>query len=387
VGDGQVGRWRVEGRVDERFSAVRDAFEDNLARHGELGGAVCIVVDGTVVCDLWGGHRDLARTRAWERDTLVDVFSVGKGLVAAAVARLVGQGRLDYDRPLGRDWPEFRAEDKAGITLREVLSHRAGLPAVRERLADDAMLDPRAMRAALAAQRPWWPPGTAHGYHVNTFGFLVGAVIERAVGTSIGEYLRSEVCGPIGADLHVGLGEMDLARVAEFRWEATAPQSAPEGLDEVGLMRFNAYFNPPGLSGAGIVNSPAWRRCEHPSSNAHGTARGVAALYDALARCREARDALVDPAVLAIATAEASVGDDLVLDRPSRFSLGFQLSQPERPLGRSGRAFGHFGAGGSLGFCDPEDKVAFGYVTSDMGPRWQNPRNRGLCDALYDALG
>ena len=389
--DGGVGSsaTRVQGTVDARFRGVQEAFRENLATRDELGGAVAVVVDGRLVVDVWGGHRDLERRRAWTADTLVDVFSVGKGLLAAAVARLVGQGRLDYDRPVASYWPAFAQQGKGSITVRQVLSHSAGLPAVRRRLAPGAMLHADVMRAALADEAPWWEPGTAHGYHVNTFGFLVGALVERCTGVSVGTYLREEVTGPLGADLHVGLRGEDLARVAAFRWDmAPPPESEPEGLDDAALMRFNTYFNPSGLSGAGVVNTEAWRRAEHPSTNAHGTARGVARLYDALVHGGTLDGyVLVDAATLAEATTEAACGHDVVLERPSRFGLGFQLTQPERAIGRSARAFGHFGAGGSLGYCDPDDGLAFAYVTSDMGPRWQNPRNLALCGAVRDALG
>jgi CubicO group peptidase (beta-lactamase class C family) len=381
-----AGSWGV---VDARFEGVRDAFRENLAHRDELGGAVCVIVDGIVVVDLWGGVRDLARRDPWSRDTLVDVFSVGKGLLATGVARLAGRGALDLDEPLATWWPGFGAHAKEEVTLRQVLAHRAGLPAVRERLAPGAMLSPSTMRAALADTAPWWAPGTAHGYHVNTFGFLVGAAVEHASGTTVGTYLRDEVCRPLGLDVHVGLAAGDLGRVAEFRWPLAAPPEAePEDLDAPALMRHNAYFNPSGLSGAGVVNTEAWRRAEHPSTNTHATARGIAGLYDALVRGGAPGGyELVDGDALRAATTEASSGHDLVLDRASRFGLGFQLPLDERPIGRSPLGFGHFGAGGSLGFCDPGDGVAFGYVTSDMGPRWQSPRTRALCAALYDALG
>jgi CubicO group peptidase (beta-lactamase class C family) len=378
----------VDGTLDARFDKVRDAFLENFARHDELGGAVCVVVDGVVVVDLWGGHRDLEARRAWERDTMVDVFSVGKALLATAVARLVGQGRLHLDAPVASVWPQFAAADKGEVTLRQVLSHAAGLPAVRHRLAPGAMLSAPAMRDALAREVPWWAPGTAHGYHVNTYGFLVGAVIEHVTGRSVGTYLREEVCGPIGADVHVGLAEHDLARVAEFRWPLEPPPEAtPDGLAGLALMRYNSYFNPSSLSGAGVVNTEAWRRAEHPSTNAHATARGVARLYDALVHGgRFGAYELVAREALTEATSEATCGEDLVLERPSRFGLGFQLTMPERPIGVSQQGYGHFGAGGSLGFCDPACGLAFAYVTSDMGPRWQNPRNRALTEAVFDSL-
>ncbi|HEX2848977.1 MAG TPA: serine hydrolase domain-containing protein [Acidimicrobiales bacterium] len=377
----------VEGRCDARFRAVRDAFERNFIEHRELGAAVCVIVDGDPVVDLAGGWRDEARSHPWAPDTLVNVFSVGKGLASACALLLVDRGVIALDEPLARAWAEMAGEGRDAITLRHVLSHRAGLPAIREPLAPDAMLDWHTMTAALARTVPWWPPGSAHGYHVNTFGFLVGEVVRRAAGCSVGTFLRDEIARPFGADVHVGLPRSEHARVADFVWprpstvDGTGPATAP-AVPAVALsneMALLAYSNPAGVSGAGFVNTPEWRAAELPSTNGHATAAGVASAYAGLPR-------LLSAGILGEATTEHSAGDDLVLGRPSRFGLGFQLPQPERPLGPNAATFGHFGAGGALGFLDPVAGVAFGYVTNEMGPRWQNPRNRGLIDAVFASL-
>ena len=378
----------VGGSCDRRFAPVRDAFRDNFRERGEVGAAVCVMAGGRVVADLWGGWADPGRARRWQRDTLVNMFSVGKGLVAVCAARLAGQGRLDVDAAVASCWPEFGAGGKGAVTVRQLLSHQAGLPAVRRRLPPGSMLDWPAMTAALAAEEPWWAPGSGHGYHVNTFGFLIGEVIRRLAGRTVGALLRQEVAGPLGADVHIGLPASQHSRVAPVPWPDPPPgETEPAGLELAGLMAYNAYFNPGGLSGAGVVNSPAWRAAELPSANAHGTARGVARVYAALAAGGTLDGTVIaDPAALAAATAEQACGQDLVLGRPSRFGLGFQLTQPERPLGPGPAAFGHFGAGGSLGFCDPGSQVALGYVMNQMGPRWQSPRTRALLDAVYACL-
>jgi CubicO group peptidase (beta-lactamase class C family) len=247
------------------------------------------------------------------------------------------------------------------------------------------MLDWAVMTRALAAETPWWAPGTAHGYHVNTFGFAVGEIIRRATGRSVGAALRSELAGPLDADVHIGLPAAAHGRVADFDWPGPPPAEADRpDLHGDQLMAHNAYFNPGGLSGAGVINTAAWRAAEVPSANAHGTARGVARVYAALAAGGTlAGVRVVSRAALAEAAAEQASGPDRVLGRPSRFGLGFQLTQPERPIGPNPGTFGHFGAGGSLGFCDPQAGIGFGYVTGQMGPRWQNPRNAALLDALY----
>jgi CubicO group peptidase (beta-lactamase class C family) len=374
-----------EGHCDPRFEPLRDAFRANFAERGEVGAAVCVMVSNNVVADLYGGWADQEHGRPWQPDTLVDMFSVGKGLVAACTARLAGQGKLDLDATVASYWPEFAAANKDATTVRHLLSHQAGLPSVRRRLPPNSMLDWTAMTAALAEQEPWWEPGTAHGYHVNTFGFLAGEVIRRITGSTAGALLRDEIAGPLGADVHIGLPASEHERVATFIWPGPPPaEEEPPGLDPAQLMEHNSYYNPGGLSGAGVINTPQWRSAECPSTNAHGTASGVARVYAAL--IDPANKATVDPAALEEAITEQVYGQDLVLHRPSRFGLGFQLTQPERPIGPGQATFGHFGAGGSLGFADPGSGVAFGYVMNQIGPRWQNPRTRALVDAVYACL-
>jgi len=378
------------GWCDPRFAPVRDAFAANFSERGETGAAACLAVRGTVVVDLWGGLADHRPDRPWQRDTLVNVFSVGKGLIAACVARLIGEGRLDADAPVARYWPEFAAAGKAAVTLRQLLSHQAGLAALRQPLPAGSMLDWPLMTDALAAEPPWWSPGSGHGYHVNTFGFLAGEVIRRVTGVTVGTMLRHEIAGPLGADVHIGLPLAEHGRVAEFAWpgqQALAIPQATPGITQDQLMIRNAYANPADLSGLGVVNTVAWRAAEVPSANAHATAAGIARVYAALAGGGTVDGVrVVDSGALADCVAQQVHGDDLVLQRPSRFGLGFQLTQPERPLGPGPSGFGHFGAGGSVGLCDPDAGVAFGYVTGLMGPRWQNPRNRALIDAVFGCL-
>jgi CubicO group peptidase (beta-lactamase class C family) len=378
----------IGGAVDPRWASVRDAFAENFSTRGEIGASVCVVVDATVVVDLWGGWRDRAQRRPWEHDTLVNVFSVGKAVAALCVARLVGRGALAYDDPVARVWPEFAAQDKSGITVRQLLSHQAGLPALRRPLPARAIFDWDAMCTALADQAPWWVPGTAHGYHVNTFGFLVGEVARRTTGRSLGSMVAQEIAGPLAADFFIGVPPAELARVADFVGLVDPPEDgSTDGMDDDQLMEHHAYFNPPTLSGSGVVNTTQWRTAELPSTNGHASAGGIARIYEALVAGGQRGDVEVVPAaVLAEAVSEAVCGEDVILHRPSRFGLGFQLTQAERPLGPNRRSFGHFGAGGSLGFCDPDAGLAFGYAINTMGPRWQNPRNQALIDACYDSL-
>ena len=371
----------LAGHADARMAPLKDAFLANFRDHGDVGAAVSVVLEGRTVVDLWAGWADPRRTRVWERDTIVDVFSVGKPMIALCLLILVERGEVGLDDPLALMWPEFAACGKEGITARMVLAHRAGLPAIARPLVQDAMYDWHGMTGALAAQRPWWEPGTAHGYHVNTFGFLVGEIVRRASGLPAGRFFQREVAGPLGADFQFGVPAEQHGRVAEFMFPqmpALDPAAPP-------TMKGNAYVNPRGLSGYGTVNTARWRQAEIPSSNGHSNARAVARIYSTLISAAGA--GILGPATVALASSEASSGPDLVLDRPSRFGLGFQLTQPERRLGPNPGSFGHFGAGGSLGFADPDAAVAFAYTPNQgLGPRWQNPRNRALIDALYASL-
>ena len=303
-------------------------------------------------------------------------------------AQCVARGDLSYDTLVSSVWPEFGCHGKEQLTFRDLLGHRAGLPAVRHRLVPGAMMSWSTMTEALATETPWWAPGTSHGYHVNTFGFLVGEVIRRATGMTVGQLIARDIASPLHADIYLGADTSLHSRMADFEWPGDPmPEEEPPGLTDEQLLQINTYYNPSGLSGAGVVNSPEWRSAEMPSTNMHASARGVAVLYRALAHGGTFDNVTVLPFdVLTEALTEVSNGDDIVLGRISRFAHGFQIPLPERGFGPNAEAFGHYGAGGSVGFCDPVAQVGFGYVMNQMGPRWQNPRNKALIEALYRCL-
>lgn len=375
----------IAGTCDERFAAVREALAENVAQRGELGAAVAVIVDGRAVVDLWCGWADAARSRTWQRDTIVNVFSVGKAFAGLCVLILIGRGLLELDEPVSRYWPEFATAGKDEITTRHVLSHQAGLAAIGRDLPEGALYNWNLVTEALAEQEPWWTPGTGHGYHVHTFGFLAGELVRRATGESIGSFLHREIAAACGVEVSFGLAQRDRGRRAEYVFDPLLASRAEQGrrTDVDARLRERAYLHPPGATGVGTVNTSAWQDAELPSANLHADARGIARVYGELL---SGTRSIVDSEALHEATIEAAVGDDLVLGRPSRFGLGFQLSQPERPLGPNRGSFGHFGAGGSLGFADPQARVAFAYVMNRGGPQWQDPRNRALIDALYQAL-
>jgi CubicO group peptidase (beta-lactamase class C family) len=330
----------------------------------EIGAAVVVRIGGETVVDLCGGWADAARTRPWKPQTVVDVFSSGKAFVALTVLAL----GLDLDAPAWQD-----------ATLGHVLAHRAGHPAIRADVPPDAIYDWEWMVQTLEAQEPWWVPGTAHGYHVNTFGFICGEIVRRATGES----LRARFAHLAGDAAGVAFGAPPRAEIAEFVFEPSADASADRAAELSEARRHlltRTYLNPPGLSGLGTVNTPAWRAAEIPSSNCHASARGVAAVYERIPQ-------LLGLDLLSEATRPWSEGQDVVLDRHTRFGLGFQLTQPDRPMGTGPHAYGHFGAGGSLGFHDPDADLIFAYVCNRCeGRRWQTKRNRRLLDGLAASL-
>ena len=385
----------VHGFCAPGFEPVRAALGGILAAGSEVGAALAVYIDDQAVVDLWAGHTDAARTRGWDRDTIVNLYSVGKAITAVCTLRLVEAGRLDLDAPVARYWPEFAQAGKARIPVRYLLTHQAALPAVARPLPADAWSDWDVMTGALAAQAPWWEPGAGHGYHVNTQGFLIGELVRRITGQTLGAYLRESLALPAGIDFFIGVGpELD-GRCAELvPRPATAEDDElrrqlsvdPRNLSGLPLMRLNAYRNPPDLSGTRVVNTRAWRGVEVPSTNGHGNARAIARLYSALAGDGKLDGVhVLSPQMIARASECAVDGDDLVLQRPTRFGLGFQLAMAERPLGPSPRAFGHFGAGGSLGFADPEAHVAFGYAMNQGRGGWQHQHVRHLIDLVYAA--
>jgi CubicO group peptidase (beta-lactamase class C family) len=375
---------------------VRDALSEILASGSEMGAALAVYVDGHAVVDLWAGHTDAARTRPWDRDTIVNLYSIGKAVTAVCALRLVEAGLLDLDAPVATYWPEFAQAGKAQIPVRYLLTHQAALPAIARALPPGAWSRWDVMTEALAAQAPWWAPGAGHGYHVNTQGFLIGEVVRRITGKTLGAYLRESIAGPASVDFCIGFGpELD-GRCADVLPQQASPEGEelrrqlsvdPASLSGLPLMRINAYRNPPEISGTGVVNTRSWRAAEVPSTNGHGNARAVARLYSALAGDGELDGVRVlSSEIVARATEEQVYGPDIVLQRPTRFGLGFQLTMAERPLGPSPRAFGHFGAGGSLGFADPDARVAFGYAMNQGRAGWQHKHVRHLIDLVYAAL-
>jgi CubicO group peptidase (beta-lactamase class C family) len=303
-----------------------------------------------------------------------------KGLAAIALLLLVDRGVVDLDAPVARYWPEFAAAGKDALPVRHLLTHEAGLPAIATPMPFGSLSDWDAMVGALAQQAPWWEPGTAHGYHGVTFGHLVGEVVRRADGRTIGTLLHDEVTGPLGVDCFLGLPEREDARTATM---VLAPITGDTffsrwGPDSLGPKSFG---NPPDCNDPAHTNSRAFRAAEIPAANAHANARALARVYGALAAGE-----ILSPALVAEAGRVHVEGADLVMEQPTRFGLGFEITMPEADFafGSGPRTFGHNGSGGSLGVLDPDAGVAFGYAMNRM--LWTDRRDDPRWPPIFDAL-
>jgi CubicO group peptidase (beta-lactamase class C family) len=394
----------TNGECDARFGAVREEFERNFAERGDVGAAVCVTLDGETVVDLWGGTADPATGRAWERDTIGVVWSCTKGATALCVLMLVTRRQLDLDAPVASYWPEFAQNGKDAITVRKALAHQAGLAAFSEPIPDDGYCDWALIVDRLAQQVPLWAPGTRNGYHALTFGHLVGEVVRRVSGRSLGTFFREEVAEPLGLDIWIGLPEEHEARVAP-----TIPAAFPEPGDAIPSFYRVAMTDPTSvgalvLMNSGLVFAPGWidtraaHAAELPAFGGIANARALAGMYRALAAGGEIDGVrLVDAATLAEMSAVASATSvDATMLVPTRWGLGFVKSTDSsagEPGDRDGvvlaeEAFGHVGMGGSIGFADPRARLSFGYTMNRQGMSvGLDARAQSLIDATYTALG
>ena len=386
----------IDGEVEAGFEPVREAFEANFSQHGDIGAAVCLYQHGRPVVDLWGGVADPETGRPWTRDTLQLVYSATKGATATAVHMLAQRGELDLDAPVAKYWPEFAANGKADIPVRWLLSHQAGLITLDQPVPLNEALAWHPIAAALAAQRPQWTPGTTHGYHGRTWGWLVGEVIRRVSDQTPGRFFADEIAAPLGLDFFIGLPAEQRDRVSRMVYQrpavdlTTVPaESVPEELREL----VAAWRDPTSFSNRAYAvtdpneidfDSPEVQAAELPASNGIGTARGLARMYAALIGEVDGVR-LLRPETLAAATKEQAGGKDQVMLIPSRFSSGYMLPTEANPM-TSPSAFGHTGRGGSLGFADLEHGIAFGYVMNNIIGGADDVRAASLVDAVRRSL-
>lgn len=378
----------ISGYCHSDFAAVKDCFQSHFEQGKEAGAALAVWYRGELVVNCYAGTRDKARSLPWTDKTLVNVFSTSKMISAIAIQRAMDSGDLDIHRPLRDVWPEFGREGKSEITLAWCLNHRAGLPAIREPVAEEALFDWDYMCDRLARERPWWQPGTRHGYHMVTFGWLVGEAFRRTTGITLGQYLQEQIAAPLSLDLHLGVDE---ARHELADLHGVKEMPSPDRIYLFGKvladresMTAKALTNPATLMTS--ANRPEWRRMELPSANVHTNAESLARLLGA---CLEGEQVISRAALQRLLT-EESAGMDPVLTTPTRFGPGVMLQlpgDPEAGFGRVPAGFGHPGSGGAMAFADPETGVAFAYVMNQMGPYLMvDPRPRALADACYDCV-
>ncbi len=399
----------TSGYCDPRFGPVQAAFERNFADDGELGAAVSVVVDGECVVDLWGGHLDRARTQPWTADKIVNVYSTTKGMVALCAHVLVDRGQLDVDAPVATYWPEFAAAGKESIPVSMLLNHKAGLPAFAEKISLGELADWDACCSRLAAQPPVWAPGSVCGYHAVTYGFLVGEVIRRIDGRSVGRFFAEEIAEPLGLGgtggaEPLGLGGTGGAEplglggdggdgaaffigVPASEHYRIAPLQDPVGDEGGGVLNLDALPEFGRLAmgnqpvGTAVGNEPVWRSAEIPGANGHGNARGLARVYGEVARGEVLSSSTLDDA-----RRPQHCGLNVCLGLELEWLLGFSAN-PFGMYGPSPTAFGHGGMGGSAAFGDTDHRVGFAYTQNEIRVDGVDTRAFTLAQSVYESLG
>jgi CubicO group peptidase (beta-lactamase class C family) len=372
---------KISGDCTPKFKTLRDAFERNFNEQDELGASVCVYLRGEKVVDLWGGYADRARTLPWEKDTLANVWSTTKGMMALCIAHLHDRGFLNFSDPVVKYWPEFGARGKERVTIAQLFSHQAGLCGTSEPLSEKTILDTDAMAELLAAEPPHWPVGTRSGYHAISIGPLADGLVKRVTGKRVGEYFRDEIGIPFGIDFHMGLSLQERQRTAELTHDGGALLNGPDSFNEYQrLALVNHYVR------YDLANEQAWQAQGTPSAGGHGNARSVAKVFGSLAHDRriDGRELLSREALEAATTIQID-NEDLVLLWPMTWGIGFAINKGFGAYGPSPNAFGHNGRGGSFGFADPDRQLGVAYAMNHMREYGHSgdPRVRNLIEALY----
>lgn len=376
----------LNGMCDQRFEAVRDALAQNIASGEELGASIAIDIDGTTVVDLWGGWRDEAGTQPWQPDTIVNVWSTTKTVTSLAVLMLVSRGDLDVDAAVARYWPEFAAAGKEEVKLRHLLSHTSGVSGLDQPAVMEDLYDWETSTARMAAQAPWWEPGTASGYHALNYGHLLGEVLRRVTGLSLKQFVADSMAGPLGADFQIGASGRDAGRIAPV----IPPPPLPIDLASLdpSAPAVRTFTGPP--VDAGAANSAAWRAADIGAANGHGNARSVARLLSAVTLGGQVDGTrLLSSEAVELIFARQSDGIDLVLGVPLRFGIGFGLPQPETiPYIPEGRVCFWGGWGGSVIVMDLDRRMTFSYMMNKMASGIiGSPRAEAYLAPAYAALG
>jgi CubicO group peptidase (beta-lactamase class C family) len=370
----------IHGTLDDRFAPLRDEFERQLDSGEELGASIAVTINGEPVVDIWGGYADTARTTEWAEDTITNVWSTTKTVCALATLMLADSGELDLDAPVARYWPEFAAQGKAEVLVRQILSHTSGVSGWAEPVTTETLYDAEKAAALLAAQAAWWAPGTASGYHLLNYGHLVGELVRRISGVSLGTFVREQVAEPLGADFHIGLNPSEFHRISNVVPPppiqlATLPPDSPAA---------KTYSNP--VLDATATYTDAWRTAEIGAANGHGNARSVARIQSVITNGGEVDGVrLLRPATIERIFERQSDNTDLVLFVPLRFGIGYALPQSaSAPHVPEGRVAFWGGWGGSLIVNDLDRNMTIAYVMNKMsGGIIGSPRSDAYLRAIY----
>jgi CubicO group peptidase (beta-lactamase class C family) len=356
---------KIHGFCEEQFEPVKKVFAENFISGPDIGASLAITINGKFVMDVWAGYVDEAQTKLWEEETIVNVYSTTKVMTALCVLMLVDRNLIDLDAPVAKYWPEFKQAGKEQLSVRYLLSHTAGLPGFDQRIQPETLYDWERCTSLLAAQKPWWEPGTRSGYHSITFGYLLGELVRRITGKTLGTFFRDEVATPLKADFHIGLPAEYDSRVAELIPPIPPePQNTGEEIDPNSIP-VRVFTNPILTSRETLTRE--WRKAEIPASNGHGNARSIARVGAALASGGELDGVkLLSLNTIEKAIEEQSYGTDLVLNVPLRFGLGFGLVSKEVPISKNPRSFYWGGWGGSHLTMDLDAKMSWAYTMNRM---------------------
>ena len=401
----------IKGYCDPKFQNVYDAFANSIKSEFETGAALAIEHQGNMIVNLWGGHQDAQKTKAWEENTLVNVFSVTKGVTATCISRLIDQGKLDPDKRVGYYWPEYSCNGKEDTKVSDLLCHRAAMFGFKEGIPLGSFQDWNKFIQQLQLQTPYRKPGISQGYHALTFGWLVGELIRRVDGRSVGQYFKEEIAEPLNIDFHIGLDEIDFIRCADMlmieRDSMQLPGQFLRYVPSFLLPKRLKNFKTALISGdfleafqeredddTNYVNSLDWRKAEIPSANGHGTAKSLARLYGILSNgCVRDEISIMSEASLQHAITPHSSGPDSVLfGAPIRFGLGYELAQGISLLGNifptlNNKMFGHAGVGGAVAFGDPEKGIGYGFICNQQhNPRELYRTSNLLTEELYSSI-